>query len=256
VSAPVPPLAGKVALVTGGGSGIGRASALALAAAGARVAVAGRRKDAGEETVELVRGSGGEAEYVQADVTVEDDVARLVETVAQRFGGLDVAFNNAGGEFRPGPLVQQALDDWRRTLDNNLTSTFLCMRHELRVMVQRGGGSIVNNASTLGVRGMPGAAAYVAAKHGIVGLTRSAAVEYAQAGIRVNAVVPGSVATPMFDRGPGASPEAARMMTDRHPMGRIAQPEEVAAAVVFLASDAASFVTGSELAVDGGWTAR
>jgi NAD(P)-dependent dehydrogenase (short-subunit alcohol dehydrogenase family) len=249
-------LKGKVALITGGGSGIGRAIAVEYARHGANVVVAGRRAEPGEESVEIIERAGGTARFVAADVTDEPDVRRMVETCLAEFGRLDVAVNNAGGEFRAGPLVRQDTESWRRTLDNNATSVFLCLRHEIEAMLAAGAGTIVNIASTLGIRAMPGVAAYVAAKHAVVGLTRAAAVEYAAQGIRVNAIAAGSVDTPMFRRGPGGNVRAKAYMVGKHPMGRIGTPEEIAATAAFLASDAAGFMTGAVLTADGGWTAQ
>ncbi|HEX6074508.1 MAG TPA: glucose 1-dehydrogenase [Micromonosporaceae bacterium] len=249
-------LEGKVALITGGGSGIGRATAREYARQGASVVVAGRRAEPGEETIALIEKAGGTAQFVAADVTDEPDVRRMVETCVFEFGRLDVAVNNAGGEFQAGPLDQQDAKGWRQTLDNNATSVFLCLRHQIRAMIAAGGGAIINIASTLGVRALPGAASYVAAKHAVVGLTKAAAVEYAGRGIRVNAIAAGSVDTPMFQNGPGANPQVRAFMVAKHPMGRIGTPEEIAGAAAFLASDSAAFVTGAVLTADGGWTAQ
>ena len=248
--------AGKVALVTGGGTGIGRATALAFALAGARVVVAGRRAGEGEETVRRIGAAGGEATFVGADVTDEAAVEALVEATVGTYGGLDVAFNNAGNVGQPGPLVDLTADGFAYTLAGNLTSVWLCMKHEIPAMLARGGGSIVNNASNLGHIGMANMAAYAAAKHGVVGLTRAAAIEYAARGVRVNAVSPGSIETPMGEQAFGSIENYRRAMAPSHPVGRIGLPEEVASAVLYLSSGGAGFITGQALLVDGGYTAQ
>ncbi len=247
---------GRTVLVTGGNSGIGRAAAIAFAAEGGRVVLGARRKEEGDRVVEEIRAAGGEAVFVPTDVTVEADVERLVAAAVDTYGGLDVAFNNAGGGSAFGPLHEQTEAAFRADVDLNLTSVFLSMRHEIPALLARGGGAIVNNSSQLGMVGIAGAGPYVAAKHAVIGLTRTAALELAQSGVRVNALVSAGVDTPMFRTTMGATPEGAAAIAGLHPLGRVAQPEEVARVVLFLASDEASFVTGAPIVVDGGWTAQ
>jgi len=247
---------GRTVLVTGGNSGIGRAAAIAFAAEGGRVVIGARRKEEGDRVVEEIRAAGGEALFVPTDVTVEADVERLVATAVDTYGGLDVAFNNAGGAGAFGPLHEQTEAGFRADVDLNLTSVFLSMRHEIPALLASGGGAIVNNSSQLGMVGVAGAGPYVAAKHAVIGLTRTAALELAQSGVRVNALVSAGVDTPLFRTTMGATPEGAAAIAALHPIGRVAQPEEVARVVLFLASDEASFVTGAPIVVDGGWTAQ
>jgi NAD(P)-dependent dehydrogenase (short-subunit alcohol dehydrogenase family) len=249
-------LDGKAALVTGGGSGLGRASAIALARAGATVTVADVDEDGGKETAALVfEEAGGDADFVRADVTQPDDVVAMVDKTVARWGHLDCAVNNAGTTGASAPTVDYTLDDWNRTIGLNLTSVFLCLKYEIPAMLERG-GSIVNIASGAGLVGFPGLPAYVASKHGVVGLTRAAALENAGHGIRVNVICPGSTRTPMLEGFMGGDEQVERMLTRAIPVGRLGRPEEIAEAVVWLCSDAASFVVGHALAVDGGTIMR
>ena len=245
-------LEGKAALVTGGGSGLGRASAIALARAGATVTVADVDEQGGKETAALVfEETGGDADFVRADVTQADEVAAMVDKAVARWGRLDCALNNAGTTGASAPTADYTLDDWNRAIALNLTGVFLCLKYELPAMLERG-GAIVNMASGAGLVGFPGLPAYVASKHGVVGLTRAAALEYASQGVRVNAICPGSTRTPMLEGFMGGDEQVERMMTRAVPLGRLGRPEEIADAVVWLCSDAASFVVGHALAVDGG----
>lgn len=249
-------LDGKVAIVTGGSTGIGRATALALAEAGAAVAIADVDVIAGPKVVEEITSLGGTAIFVETDVADDDQNAALVARTVAELGGLDLAFNNAGIEGTPAPAHECTPENWHRTLAVNLTGVWSCMRHEVPAMLERGGGSIVNCASVAGLVGFPAIPAYTAAKHGVVGLTKTAALDYATAGIRVNAVCPGVIDTAMVERFTGHDPEAEAAMVATEPVGRLGRPEEIADAVVWLCSDRASFVTGQAIAVDGGFTTR
>jgi NAD(P)-dependent dehydrogenase (short-subunit alcohol dehydrogenase family) len=250
-------LAGKVALVTGAGSGIGRASALAFARAGARVAVSDVDVARGEDTVNAIQADGGEAMFCRADVAVSGDVVALLRNTVEAFGGLDCAHNNAGIEGPRAALHDYTEEAWDRVLAVNLRGMWLCMQHEIRQMLLQGGGSIVNTASVAGLIGSAsGICAYNVSKHGVVGLTRTVALEYARRGIRVNAVCPGFVTTPMLDRLLGGDDALTARFAAAQPLGRFAMPEEIAAAVVWLSSDAASYVTGLAMPVDGGYTVQ
>lgn len=244
------PLAGRAGLITGAGSGIGRATALLAARCGAAVAVADLDPVAGEQTVSEIKQAGGEAIFVATDVAVDEDVRAAVEAAVEQFGGLHFAHNNAG-VGSPGGVCEADESGWQRTIAVNMTGTFTCLRHEIAHMRSHGGGSIVNTASLWGIRGGNHSAAYVATKHAVVGLTRSAALDYGSEGVRVNAIAPGIIRTPM------TTPHAQALQTliDRAPDRRWGEPEEVAQTVVWLASDAASLVTGSVLTVDGGISA-
>ncbi|MBF6590696.1 MAG: SDR family oxidoreductase [Ktedonobacterales bacterium] len=249
-------LAAKVALVTGGGSGIGRATALAFARAGARVVVADVLAEGGEETVRTIQGAGGEALFVRCDVTVAAEVEALVARAVATYGRLECAFNNAGIGGGLGATAECTEENFDRVLAVNLKGVFLCMREEIRQMLTQGGGAIVNTASAAGLVGAQGIPAYAASKHGVVGLTKTAAVEYARKRIRVNAVCPGWIQTPMLGQVGADNPKFETGIVRFHPIGRLGTPEEVAAAVVWLCSDAASFVTGLNMSVDGGLVAQ
>jgi NAD(P)-dependent dehydrogenase (short-subunit alcohol dehydrogenase family) len=248
-------LDGKVGLVTGGTSGIGRETALLFAQAGARVVVAGRREAEGNETVHQIAYSGGEGIFVRADVSKASEVEVLVQKAVEKFGHLDVAFNNAGVEGACVPIVRQSEEDFDRTININLKGVWLCLKYEIRQMLlQRTGGAIVNMASVMGLVGSAGISAYSASKHGVIGLTKTAALENANKGIRVNAVCPGFIQTPMSDRTLRA-PAVRKYVLSCHPVGHLGTPREVGEAVVWMCSDRASFMTGQSLVLDGGFLA-
>ena len=247
---------GKVALVTGGTTGIGRATAIAYAAAGAKVVVAGRRAEEGNETIKLIKHAGGEGIFVRTDVTKEADVKGMVEQTLKAYGRIDIAFNNAGVEVL-GPITEVTEEQYRKVFDINVLGVVFSMKHEIPVMLKQGGGAIVNTSSIAGMVGMANLSLYVATKHAVIGLTKVAALEYAKQKIRVNAVAPAAIESEMFERfaGPAGS-DARQYMAGMHPVGRIGTGDEVAAAVLFLSSDQASFITGQTLGVDGGFTAQ
>jgi NAD(P)-dependent dehydrogenase (short-subunit alcohol dehydrogenase family) len=249
-------LGGKVALVTGGGSGIGRATALAFAREGAKVVVADVVVAGGAETVARIQQVGGEATFVKTDVSQATEVEALITATVAAYGRLDCAHNNAGVEGVEALTADYPEADWDRVISINLKGVWLCMKYELPQMQRQGAGAIVNTASIAGLVGAHRMSAYVASKHAVAGLTKTAALEYAKAGIRVNAVCPGVIRTPMVERIFSRHPRAETHMTGLEPIGRLGTPEEVAAAVVWLCSDAASFVTGHTLAVDGGVVAQ
>lgn len=248
---------GKVALITGGASGLGRAITSRFAAAGAKVAIADVNFDGGKETEAMIREIGGEGSFFHVDLSVAEEVEVLVEDILKVFGRLDCACNNAGVLARKiAPISEFPEDDWDQVIRHNMKSIFLCMKYELREMVKEGSGSIVNTSSNYGLVGAGhGVNAYVASKHGVIGLTRAAALEYATKGIRVNAVCPGHVETPMT-AGYLSDPDRRDEVLSRYPMGRLGTMEEVASTILWLCSDEASFVTGHAMAVDGGYVAR
>jgi NAD(P)-dependent dehydrogenase (short-subunit alcohol dehydrogenase family) len=248
--------AGKVALVTGGTSGIGRATAIAYAQQQAKVIVAGRRGEEGEETVRLIKDAGGEALFVRTDVTQESEVKAMVDQTIHVFGRLDIAFNNAGTHGEDPSLIEQADVEYDRMMNANVKGVWLSMKYEIAQMLKQGGGAIVNTSSILGVIAMPSVPLYTASKYAVVGLTKAAALQYAKSGIRINAVGPGAIETDMFEKATGGQDEAKAYMAGLHPMGRVGKPVDVANAVVWLSSDSASFVTGEILMVDGGYVAQ
>jgi NAD(P)-dependent dehydrogenase (short-subunit alcohol dehydrogenase family) len=244
----------KIVLVTGGTSGIGKTTAIAFADAGARVVLTGRREKEGLEVVAEIKKTGGTAAYIRTDVAKEADVVKAVDFVLSTHGRLDVAFNNAGVEI-VGPLDQVTEEQYRRTFDINVWGVLNAMKHEVAAMLKSGGGSIVNVSSIAGHIGLAQASIYVATKHAVEGLTKAIAVEFAKQGIRVNAVAPGAIDTEMVDRFAGKEGDVRNWLISQHPVGRLGTAEEIAAAVLYLTSDAAKFTTGTILAVDGGWTA-
>ena len=245
----------KVVLVTGGTSGIGKATALAFAEAGAKVVLTGRREKEGADVAAAITKNGGTAAFVRADVAKDADVQKALEFVLSTHGRLDVAFNNAGVEI-VGPLDQVTEEQYRRTFDINVWGVLNSMKHEIAAMLQTGGGAIVNTSSVAGHIALPQASLYVATKHAVEGLTKAVALEFAKQGIRVNSVAPGTIATDMVDRMVGKAGDARNWLLSLHPIGRFDASEEIAAAVLYLASDDAKFTTGSTLLIDGGWTAQ
>jgi len=244
----------KVAIVTGGSFGIGRTTAVAFAKRGANVVVVDCIED--NETLNLIRASGGKTIFVKCDVSKEKEVKMMVEKTIKTFGRLDYAFNNAGIEEVSAKTHECTEEVWDRTIGVNLKGIWLCMKYEIQQMLKGGKGAIVNTASIAGLVGFPGLPAYTASKHGIIGLTKTAALEYAKLGIRVNAICPGVIKTAMVDRFTGKKKEVEKQFENMEPIGRMGQPEEVAEAAIWLCSDAASFVTGHAMAVDGGWIAQ
>jgi NAD(P)-dependent dehydrogenase (short-subunit alcohol dehydrogenase family) len=246
----------SVVLITGALTGIGRATAIAFAHEGARIAISGRREDAGQVLAAELRNLGTEAEFTCADVRFEAEVKTLIDKTVERFGRIDVAVNNAGTEGQLGPVVEQSAENFAVTFDTNVLGTLLSMKHEMRVMMPQGSGSIINLSSIAGQVGIAGASVYSASKHAVEGLTKSVALEAAGSGVRVNAVAPGPVATDMLDRFVGGSEEAKAGFLSMIPAKRAASPDEIAQTIVFLASDKARYLTGQSIAVDGGFTAQ
>ncbi|MER7083720.1 NAD(P)-dependent dehydrogenase, short-chain alcohol dehydrogenase family [Saccharopolyspora kobensis] len=246
----------KVVLVTGATSGIGEATSRRLAAEGAAVVLGARSKDVGEQLAADIRATGGRALFVPTDVTVESEVEALVRAAVDEFGRLDGAFNNAGAINAFGAVQDIVADGWQADIALNLSSVYFGLKHQVPAILASGGGAILNNASNLGLVGMGSVSPYVAAKHGVVGLTKAVALENAARGIRVNAISPAAVDTPAFRSSMGATPEGEAQIAALHPVGRISQPEEIAAFAAFLLSDEASFITGASLSIDGGFTTQ
>ena len=245
---------GKVAFVTGAANGIGRATALAFAREGANVVVADISEQGIQETTRLIEEAGGRALAVRCDVTRTEDVKAALDKAVEAFGRLDFAFNNAGVEQPITATADLTKEEWDRIIDIDLRGVFLCMKHEIPLLLKHGGGAIVNTSSGAGVKGIAGQGAYCAAKFGIVGLTKAAALDYASQNIRINAVCPGIIETPMMDRFSGGTPEGRERVIAQEPVGRMGKPEEIAAAVVWLCSEPAAFVIGHALVMDGGQT--
>lgn len=245
---------GKTALITGSSFGIGKSTAIAFARAGVNVILADWVED--EDTLAQVKQAGANGIFIKCDVSDADQVKKMIDKGVETFGRLDFAFNNAGIEGQQGATADCTVENWNKTLAINLTGAWNCMRFEIPYMLKQGGGSIVNCASIAGLVGFMGVPAYVASKHGLVGLTKTAALEYAKTGIRVNAICPGVIRTPMIDRFTGNDKVVEKQFESLEPVGRLGEPEEVASAVLWLCSDGASFVTGQAIAVDGGWVAQ
>lgn len=243
----------QAVIITGAGSGIGRATALAFGREGARVVVSDIDEKGGAETVTLIKSSGGEAIFISCDVSKEEEVKNLVERTLQTYGHLACAYNNAGVEGKPGSITECTMENWDKTINTNLKGVWLCMKYEIPAMLKNGRGAIVNCSSIAGLVGFETIAPYVASKHGVIGLTEAAALEFAKKNIRVNAVCPGAVHTPMLER---FTQGQEQLMASQEPMGRVGTPEEIAESVLWLCSEKSSFVTGEKLAIDGGWVAH
>jgi len=249
--------AGKVAFVTGAGSGIGRETAIAFAREGAKVVAADVSEQSNQETASLIEKEGGQAIAVRCDVTKAEEVKSALTKTIEAFGRLDFAFNNAGIEPRnPAPTADYDEEEWNRIIDINLRGVFLCMKHEIPLILKQGGGAIVNTSSGAGVIGIKGSPAYTAAKHGVIGLTRAAALDYAAQNLRINAICPGYIDTPMMGRFTGGTPEGRAKVIADEPAGRMGKPEEIAASVLWLCSEGAAFMVGHAMVVDGGQTVQ
>jgi NAD(P)-dependent dehydrogenase (short-subunit alcohol dehydrogenase family) len=244
----------KVAIITGSSYGIGKATAICFAKKGASIVLSDWEEDV--DTLNTIKSFGGKAIFIKADVSKESDVKNIVAETIKNFGRLDYAFNNAGIEGQQGIIHESSNDNWEKVIGINLTGVYYCMKHQIPEMLKTGGGVIVNNSSIAGLVGFSGVPAYVASKHALVGLTKNVALDYAKQNIRVNAVCPGVIQTPMIDRFTGGSKDVADQMAAAKPMGRLGTPEEIANTVAFLCSDDASFITGQALAVDGGWVTQ
>lgn len=246
---------GKVAFVTGAASGIGRAAALAFAREGVAVVAADLSDEGNQETVRLIEQQGGRALAVRCDVTCDADIRTAIDQTAATFGRLDYAFNNAGIEPKQSaPAAEYPEDEWNRIIDTNLRGVFLCMKHQIPLILKQGGGAIVNTSSGAGVIGIKGSPAYTAAKHGVIGLTRAAALDYAAKNVRINAICPGYIDTPMMGRFTGGTDEGRAKVISEEPIGRMGKPEEIAAAVIWLCSEPAAFMVGHAMVIDGGQT--
>jgi NAD(P)-dependent dehydrogenase (short-subunit alcohol dehydrogenase family) len=243
-------------LVTGGNSGIGRATALAFAAEGARVVIAARRENLGAEVVEAIKNKGGEAVFIKTDVTLPDDIENLFKAISAKYGRLDCAYNNAGMGIPARRLAKTTMDEWNAIMNTNLRSVWLCMKYEIPVMVKQGGGTIVNCSSVAGLRSEEGMSLYAASKHAVLGLTRAAALETAHRNIRINAVCPGFIQTPMVEETCKQSPTTRDAILAMVPLGRFGRPEEIAGTVLWLCSGASSFMTGKEMVIGGGQAIR
>jgi NAD(P)-dependent dehydrogenase (short-subunit alcohol dehydrogenase family) len=246
----------KVAIITGGNSGIGRATAIALGEQKVKIAIGARRAKEGEETVRQIQEAGSDGIFIKTDVGNENDVRSLVEKTVNTYGKLDYAFNNAGAEEIMTPFLDETSEKFDQIMNTNVRGVWLSMKYEIAEMIKNGGGAIVNNSSAAGIIGFPQFAVYIASKHAVLGLTKSAALEYAKSGIRINAIAPGGVETEMANRVNESNPQWLETLTSMHPIGRIGSPEEIANAVVWLLSDKASFVLGHTLLVDGGVVSR